>query len=197
MTPDFATDPVTLARRLIGWTLRVDGVGGVIVETEAYDVDDAASHAFRGPTPRNRSMFGPPGRAYVYRSYGLHWCLNVVCRGSGEGAAVLIRALQPTQGIELMQQRRRMTQLRLLAAGPGRVGEALAIDRSHDGLPLERPPFSWLAPDGPVDVASGARIGISQALDLPWRFALANSPFLSKPLAAPSSPPQRRSPVSK
>lgn len=193
MTPDFATDPVTLARQLVGWTLLVEGVGGVIVETEAYDIDDPASHAFRGPTARNQAMFGPPGHAYVYRSYGLHWCLNVVCREAGHGAAVLIRALQPTHGIEAMCERRRTTQLRLLAAGPGRVCEALAIGKSHDGLSLRAPPFEWRAAAAPAEVASGPRIGISKAVELPWRFALAGSPFLSKPLGGV----QRRSSVSK
>lgn len=182
MTPTFDTDPVTLARQLIGWTLLVDGVGGVIVETEAYDGDDPASHSFRGPTARNAAMFGPPGHAYVYRSYGIHWCLNVVCRGVGQGAAVLIRALQPTQGVATMCERRGNTQLHLLAAGPGRVCQALAVDRSHDGLPLDAPPFAWLPPEQPVDLGCGPRIGISQAADLPWRFAAAGSPFLSRPL---------------
>jgi DNA-3-methyladenine glycosylase len=188
MTPDFDTDPVTVARRLIGWTLLVDGVGGVIVETEAYDVNDPASHGFRGPTARNRSMFGPAAHAYVYLSYGLHWCLNVVCRGTGQGAAVLIRALQPTHGIERMQERRHTTRLRLLASGPGRVSAALGIDRSHDGKPLGASPFEWLPPAGPVDVSCGVRVGITKAAELPWRFALANSPFLSRPLIAADRP---------
>lgn len=182
MTPRFDTDPVTLARQLIGWTLLVDGVGGVIVETEAYDGDDPASHSFRGPTARNAAMFGPPGHAYVYLSYGIHWCLNAVCREAGHGAAVLIRALQPTQGLATMGERRGSTQLRLLAAGPGRVCQALGVDRSHDGLALDAAPFAWLPPGQPVEIACGPRIGISQAADLPWRFALAGSPFLSRPL---------------
>jgi DNA-3-methyladenine glycosylase len=193
MTPDFATDPLTLAQQLIGWTLLVDGVGGVIVETEAYDVGDPASHAFRGPTARNQAMFGPAGHAYVYRSYGLHWCLNIVCREAGQGAAVLIRALQPTDGIERMCERRRTAELRLLASGPGRVSEALGIDKSLDGRLLSRPPFGWRRPGGVVEVLSGPRIGISKAADLPWRFVAAGSPFLSKPLGSA----QRRSSVSK
>jgi len=200
MTPDFDTDPMTLARQLIGWTLLVDGVGGVIVETEAYDVDDPASHGFRGPTARNRSMFGPAGHAYVYLSYGLHWCLNAVCRGTGQGAAVLIRALQPTHGVAQMQERRHTARLRLLASGPGRVSAALGIDGSHDGKRLDSPPFEWLAPAAPAEVACGVRIGITRAADRPWRFALANSPFLSRPLNALSADeetPQRRSSVSK
>ena len=130
-------------------------------------------------------MFGPPGHAYVYRSYGLHWCLNAVCREAGHGAAVLIRALQPTDGVAAMCQRRGSTQLRLLAAGPGRVCQALAVDRSHDGLPLDAPPFAWLPPGQPMmDIVSGPRIGIRQAAELPWRFAAAGSPFLSRPLRA-------------
>lgn len=179
---DFRQGPVDVARQLLGWTLRVDGVGGIVVETEAYDIDDEASHSFRGRTARNAAMFGPPGHAYVYLSYGLHWCLNVVCRGEGEGAAVLIRALQPTDGIDAMRQRRGVAALRLLAAGPGRVGQALGIDRAFDGLALTRPPFELLAPAAAVDVASGVRIGITQAAQRPWRFGIAGSPFLSRPM---------------
>lgn len=182
MPLDFTVSPLELAPRLIGWTLLVDGVGGVIVETEAYDADDPASHSFRGPTPRNRAMFGPPGHAYVYLSYGLHWCLNFVCREAGHGAAVLIRALQPTQGLAQMQERRGVQAPRLLASGPGRVGQALGVDRSFDGLPLDRPPFALQPPAAPVAVACGPRIGISQAAELPWRFGLAGSTFLSRRL---------------
>jgi DNA-3-methyladenine glycosylase len=182
MPIDFTVSPLQLAPQLIGWTLLVDGVGGVIVETEAYDADDPASHSFRGPKPRNRAMFGPPGHAYVYLSYGLHWCLNFVCREPGHGAAVLIRALQPTQGLDVMRERRGTQAPRLLAAGPGRVGQALGVDRSFDGLPLDRAPFELRAPAAPVAVASGPRIGISQAADRPWRFGLAGSPFLSRRL---------------
>ena len=182
MPLNFDASPTTLAHQLIGWTLLVDDVGGVIVETEAYDADDPASHSFKGPTPRNGAMFGPPGHAYVYLSYGLHWCLNFVCREAGHGAAVLIRALQPTHGLDVMSERRGLRNPRLLASGPGRVGQALGIDRSFDGLPLRRPPFELLAPAGPVEVASGARIGITKAAELPWRFGLAGSAFLSRRL---------------
>jgi DNA-3-methyladenine glycosylase len=178
---DFRQDPAAVARELLGWTLLIDGVGGVIVETEAYDADDPASHSFAGPTARNAAMFGPPGHAYVYLSYGLHWCLNVVCREAGHGAAVLIRALEPTDGIERMQERRRTAVLRLLASGPGRVGQALGIDRRLDGLPLDRPPFELRPPAAPADVAVGARIGISKAAEQPWRFGIAGSRFLSRP----------------
>ncbi len=179
---DFRQGPVDVAQQLLGWTLRVDGVGGIVVETEAYDVDDEASHGFSGRSARNGAMFGPPGHAYVYLSYGLHWCLNVVCRDAGEGAAVLIRALQPTSGIEMMRQRRSVTPLRQLASGPGRVGQALGIDRSFDGLALARPPFEMLPPTAAVDITSGVRIGISKAVQRPWRFGVAGSPFLSRPM---------------
>lgn len=182
MPLNFDESPLDLAQQLLGWTLLIDGVGGVIVETEAYDLDDPASHSFKGPSARNAAMFGPPGHAYVYLSYGLHWCLNFVCREAGHGAAVLIRALEPTHGIDVMQQRRRTTQGTLLASGPGRVGQALAIDRSFDGLALEVPPFELIAPAAAVEVASGPRIGITKAAELPWRFGVAGSPFLSRRL---------------
>ena len=182
MALNFEDSPVTVARQLVGWTLRVDGVGGVIVETEAYDADDAASHSFRGPSARNAAMFGPPGHAYVYLSYGIHWCLNLVCGGVGHGAAVLIRALQPTHGLAVMRERRGVEPLRLLASGPGRVAQALGVDRSFDGLPLNQAPFELVAPASAFEVASGPRIGITKAADTPWRFGVAGSPFLSKPL---------------
>lgn len=182
MPLNFDKSPVDVAQQLLGWTLLIDGVGGVIVETEAYDLDDPASHSFKGPTARNAAMFGPPGHAYVYLIYGLHWCLNVVCRETGHGAAVLIRALQPTHGIDLMQERRHTTQATLLACGPGRVGQALGIDRSLDGLALNAPPFELIPPSAAVEVASGPRIGISKAAELPWRFGVAGSPFLSRRL---------------
>ena len=183
---DFSKDSPTVARQLIGVTVLVDGVGGRIVETEAYDREDPASHSFGGPTLRNAAMFGPPGRAYVYRSYGIHWCLNFVCREEGHGAGVLIRALAPTAGLERMRARRGVEDLRLLCAGPGRVAQALGVDAGFNGKRLDRPPFALLAaPDHhpAVEVEAGPRIGISKAADVPWRFGEKGSPFLSKPFS--------------
>ena len=182
MPMNFHENPVTVARQLVGWTVLVDGVGGVIVETEAYDSEDAASHSFKGPTARNAAMFGPPGHAYVYLSYGLHWCLNFVCCEAGHGAAVLIRALQPTHGLDVMRERRQTSRLHLLASGPGRVGQALGIDRSFDGLALDAPPFELRPPTRVADVATGVRVGITKAADLPWRFGVTGSEFLSRRL---------------
>jgi DNA-3-methyladenine glycosylase len=178
---DFAGDSADVARALIGCTLLVDGVGGVIVETEAYDPSDPASHTYGGPTARNQSMFGPPGRAYVYRSYGIHWCLNFVCREEGHGAGVLIRALEPTHGLDVMRERRGLHDERLLCSGPGKLGQALAIVHAMNGHRLDRPPFQVLAAHGEVEIATGPRIGISKAVDVPWRFGLAGSKFVSRP----------------
>jgi DNA-3-methyladenine glycosylase len=177
---DFAGDAPAVARALIGAVLLVDGVGGRIVETEAYDREDPASHSHSGPTPRNRAMFGPPGRAYVYRSYGIHWCLNFVCREDGHGAGVLVRALEPLQGVEVMRERRRLHDVRLLCAGPGRVGQALAIEHDLNGRRLDQQPFEVLAADRDYEVVVGPRIGISKAAAVPWRFGLAGSPFVSR-----------------
>jgi len=171
-----------VAPSLIGVTLLVDGVAGRIVEVEAYDHEDPASHGYRGRTERNASMFGPPGRAYVYRSYGIHWCLNLVCEEEGVANAVLVRALEPTQGLDAMRERRGLDDLRLLCSGPGRLCQALGVTREHDGLSLGRPPFELLAADGPAEVVSGPRIGITRAAELPWRYAEAGSRFLSRPL---------------
>ncbi len=168
------------ARGLIGATLLVDGVGGVVVETEAYHRQDPASHSFAGPTARNAAMFGPPGRAYVYRSYGVHWCLNLVC-GEQAGGAVLIRALAPAAGLAVMQDRRGTQAVRRLCAGPGRLTQALGVTRAHDGLALDAPPFTLLAPVEAQRIVAGPRIGISKAVEQPWRFGLAGSDFLSRP----------------
>lgn len=159
------------------------GVGGTIVEVEAYDRTDPASHSFRGLTPRNSAMFGPPGCAYVYRSYGIHWCLNVVCGAeAGAGEAVLVRALEPTAGLELMAERRGLADSRLLCAGPGRLTQALGVSGAHDGLLLDRPPFELRARPATVPLARGPRIGISVAVERPWRYGLAGSRYLSRPL---------------
>jgi DNA-3-methyladenine glycosylase len=179
----FARSVHEVAPDLLGCTLLVDGVGGSIVEVEAYDHEDPASHGFRGRTERNRSMFGPPGHAYVYRSYGIHWCLNLVCEEEGMAAAVLIRALEPTHGLERMRTRRRAKDLRLLCSGPGKLCQALGVTRGHDGLPLDRPPFELTSRDGDPEVIRGPRIGITAAADLQWRYGLAGSRFLSRSFA--------------
>ncbi|MDB5869137.1 MAG: DNA-3-methyladenine glycosylase [Polaromonas sp.] len=180
---DFSAPSETVARQLIGARFLVNGVGGVIVETEAYDREDPASHSFSGPTPRNAAMFGPPGCVYVYRSYGIHWCVNFVCREADHGAGVLLRAMEPTDGLALMRARRGLDDIRLLCAGPGRLGQALGMDHGFNGMPLDQPPFALFAPEPGLDrtVATGPRIGISKAVDQPWRFGLAGSRFLSRP----------------
>ena len=178
---DFGAPSVAVAQQLIGATILLDGVGGRIVETEAYDMTEPASHSFCGPTLRNASLFGPPGHVYVYLSHGIHWCLNFVCRENGHGAGVLIRAIEPLSGLALMQQRRRTADARLLCSGPGRLGQALALSRAHDGLSLGDAPFQLSGPGAPQELVAGPRIGISKAMEVPWRFGLAGSPFLSRP----------------
>jgi DNA-3-methyladenine glycosylase len=173
----FARSVHEVAPELIGVTLLVDGVGGRIVEVEAYDREDPASHAYRGPTARNASMFGPPGRAYVYRSYGSHWCLNFVCDSA---SAALVRALEPTHGLDEMRSRRGLEDVRLLCSGPGRLCQALGITGEHDGLPLDTPPFELSASLSAVEVVAGERVGITRAVERPWRYGLAGSPFLSR-----------------
>jgi DNA-3-methyladenine glycosylase len=173
-----------VAPDLIGAVLLFDGVGGRIVELEAYDQTDPAAHSFRGPTPRNAVMFGPPGYAYVYRSYGIHWCLNLVCEPAGSAAAVLIRALEPTQGLAAMRRRRGVKDERLLCSGPGRLCEALRITAAHNGLALDAPPFALFAREGAVQVVVGPRIGITKAVEKPWRYGEKGSRFLSKPFAS-------------
>jgi DNA-3-methyladenine glycosylase len=174
-----------VAPDLIGATLLFDGVGGLIVEVEAYHHTDPAAHSFNGQTPRNSVMFGPPGFAYVYRSYGIHWCVNVVCEAAGSASAVLIRALQPTHGIAAMQRRRKVEDERLLCSGPGRLTQALGITIAQNGLPLDRAPFDWRERTDVVDIVAGPRIGITKAADLPWRYGLKGSRFLSKPFRGP------------
>lgn len=179
LPPDFFDrDVAQVARDVIGATLTVDGVGGIIVETEAYDAHDPASHSVNGPTPRNAAMFGPAGHAYVYRSYGIHWCLNFVCH---PGSAVLIRAIEPLEGIDRMMARRGVADPRLLCAGPGRLCQALGIDRTCDHAPLDMPPFRLEPRQSDAAIHAGARIGISRAIDTPWRFCLIGSRYLSKP----------------
>jgi DNA-3-methyladenine glycosylase len=180
----FARSVHDVAPDLVGAALFVDGVGGRVVEVEAYDGDDPASHGYRGKTPRNRSMFGPPGHAYVYRSYGSHWCLNLVCGEEGRAEAVLVRALEPTVGVKTMRERRGVDDARLLCSGPGRLCQALGITREHDALALDRPPFAVFPANAHVRVVRGPRIGITRATDVPWRYALAGSPFLSRSLRA-------------
>ncbi len=177
---DFNQSSQEVARALIGIVLLVDRVGGRIVETEAYDEEEPASHGFRGLRPHNASLFGPAGHAYVYRSYGIHWCLNFVCREPGHAAGVLIRALEPTAGIDLMRRRRGIDDERLLCAGPGRLGQALGIGPGHDGLPLDEPPFELQVDSTVWPVVTGVRIGITRAKDMPWRFGLAGSRFVSR-----------------
>lgn len=176
----FARSVHEVAPDLIGVTLLVDGVGGPIVEVEAYDQDDPASHAFRGQTARNAVMFGPPGYAYVYRSYGIHWCINFVCDVPGRAEAVLIRALAPEHGIEQMRARRGLLADRALCSGPGKLCQALAITREQDGLPLDAPPFELLAREDMPLIVTGPRIGITRAIENNWRYGLAGSPFLSR-----------------
>jgi DNA-3-methyladenine glycosylase len=177
----FGRSVLQVAPDLIGATLLVDGVGGIIVELEAYHHTEPAAHSFNGPTPRNLVMFGPPGFAYVYRSYGIHWCVNFVCEKTGSAAAVLIRALQPTHGIPAMRRRRGLHDERSLCSGPGKLCEALGITDAHNGLPLDTPPFALFARTGKLDVVTGLRIGLTKAVELPWRYGLRDSKFWSKP----------------
>jgi DNA-3-methyladenine glycosylase len=173
-----------VAPELIGATFLVDGIGGPIVEVEAYHHTDPAAHSYGGPTARNTVMFGPPGHAYVYRSYGIHWCVNFVCEAEGSASAILIRALMPTEGLATMRRRRGITNERLLCSGPGRLCEALAITNAHNGAALDEAPFTLFARTAPVKIVAGPRIGISKAADLPWRYGWAGSRFLSRPFRA-------------
>jgi len=182
----FARSVHEVAPDLLGATLLVGGVGGPIVEVEAYHYEDPASHGFAGRTARNASMFGPPGHAYVYRSYGIHWCLNFVCEEEGAASAVLLRALEPVEGIDAMRARRGLDDPRALASGPGRLCQALGVTRDQDGLPLDEPPFELRERVEAPEIVRGPRIGITRARELPWRFAIAGSRFVSRPMPSRS-----------
>ncbi|RDV01061.1 DNA-3-methyladenine glycosylase [Undibacter mobilis] len=170
-----------VAPELIGATLLVNGAGGVIVEVEAYHHTDPAAHSYRGQTPRNAVMFGPPGFAYVYRSYGIHWCLNFVCEDAGSASAILIRAIEPTDGLAAMRRRRKLPEASDLCSGPGKLCEAMGVSIKHNGLPLDRPPFELRARPATPEIVTGPRIGITKAVEYPWRYGLKGSRFLSKP----------------
>ncbi len=177
----FARSVHDVAPELIGATLLFGGAGGVIVEVEAYHHTDPAAHSYGGPTPRNQVMFGPPGVAYVYRSYGIHWCVNVVCEPEGSASAVLIRALEPTHGLAAMCKRRGLDEPRSLCSGPGKLAQALGITIAHNGLPLDAAPFAIHRRISKPEIVTGPRIGITKAADYPWRYGLKGSRFLSKP----------------
>ncbi|MFZ5734532.1 MAG: DNA-3-methyladenine glycosylase [Pseudomonadota bacterium] len=179
----FARSVHDVAPDLIGATMLVDGVGGIIVEVEAYHHTEPAAHSYRGPTPRNGVMFGPPGFAYVYRSYGIHWCVNMVCEAEGSASAVLIRAIEPTHGLAAMRRRRGLQDERSLCSGPGKLCEAMNISIKHNGLSLLEPPFAFHARRTKPEIITGIRIGITKAAELPWRYGLKESRFLSKPFA--------------
>jgi len=181
LTAFFQRDPATVARELLGTFLAVGDTGGIITETEAYRPDDPASHAYRGETAGNRALFGKPATAYIYRSYGIHWCLNFVCGKTQTGSAVLIRALEPTVGLERMRKRRGVDEIRLLCSGPGKLTKALGITNALNGKPLNEPPFLLkLQPHPPEDIIVGPRIGITRGIETPWRFGLRTSRFLSR-----------------
>jgi len=180
----FARSVHSVAPDLIGATLLVDGVGGIITEVEAYHHTEPAAHSFNGPTPRNMVMFGPPGFLYVYRSYGIHWCMNFVCEKEGSASAVLIRAIEPTHGIPAMRRRRGLHDERMLCSGPGKLCEAMAVSDKHNGLALDAPPIAMYARTRKPEIVKGLRIGITKAVELPWRYGLKGSKFLSKPFPA-------------
>jgi DNA-3-methyladenine glycosylase len=182
----FARSVHTVASELIGATFLVHGIGGVIVEVEAYHHTDPAAHSYNGKTERNAVMFGPPGVAYVYRSYGIHWCLNFVCEEEGSASAVLMRAIEPTHGLAIMRRRRGLDNEQDLCSGPGKLCSALGITMRHNGLPLNRPPFELRARKKTPEIVTGMRIGISKAMEHPWRYGLKGSKFLSKPFAVPA-----------
>jgi DNA-3-methyladenine glycosylase len=181
----FARSVHEVAPELIGATMLFKGSGGIIVEVEAYHHTDPAAHSFNGRTERNAVMFGPPGFAYVYRSYGIHWCVNFVCEAEGSASAVLIRAIEPTEGIDAMRRRRGLKEERLLCSGPGKICQALGISNAHNGRALDKPPFELRAPTKLPEIVAGPRIGITKAVDQPWRYGLKGSKFLSKPFKPP------------
>ena len=177
----FARSVHRVAPELIGATMLINGVGGIIVEVEAYHHTEPAAHSFNGPTPRNMVMFGPPGFLYVYRSYGIHWCMNFVCEKEGSASAVLVRAVQPTRGIAAMRRRRGLHDERNLCSGPGKVCEALGVSGKLNGKALDAPPIEIFARRRKPEFVSGTRVGITKAVELPWRYGLKGSRFLSKP----------------
>jgi DNA-3-methyladenine glycosylase len=179
-----------VAPALIGCRLLFDGVGGTIVETEAYEREDPASHSFVGLTERTKVMFGPPGRAYVYLSYGIHSLLNFVCEPGGDAAAVLIRALEPTTGLEAMRSRRAAARTDLeLCNGPGKLTESLGITLAQNAGRLDHDPFQLFPPAGePPAVVTSPRVGITKAVERPWRFSASGSPYVSRPRPLPPSP---------
>ena len=182
MTPQelFAGSLHEVARGLLGCTFLRDGVGGRIVKVEAYAPDDPASHAYRGRTKRNGAMFAAPGTLYVYRSYGIHWCVNVACEPEGIGAAVLLRALEPTRGLTEMRGRRGNLEERALCSGPGKLTQALGISGADDGLAIVAPPFALEPPRDLVDVVATPRIGITNAAELPWRYLIRGTRWASR-----------------
>ena len=173
-----------VARDLIGYRLAVGEAAGIIVETEAYEASDPACHAYIGKTTRNEVLFGPPGHAYVYLSYGIHSLLNFVTEPGGTASAVLIRALEPTDGIEVMRRRRGRAEIEQLCSGPGKLTEALGVDLSLNGADLFAPPFELASPTGEwagAELVTGPRIGITKAAELPWRYCVSGSRFVSRP----------------
>ena len=177
----FARSVHDVAPELIGATLMVGGAGGVIVEVEAYHHTDPAAPSYIGMTPRNAVMFGPPGFAYVYRSYGIHWCLNVVCEPEGSASAILIRASEPTAGTAAMRRRRGLTELRALCSRPNKQNKTHNKTNRQNGLALDRAPLEIRARASAPDIVTGPRIGITKAVEHPWRYGLKGSQFLSKP----------------
>jgi DNA-3-methyladenine glycosylase len=180
----FARNVLKVAPDLIGATLLVNGVGGIITEVEAYHHTEPAAHSFNGPTPRNTVMFGPAGYLYVYRSYGIHWCMNFVCEKEGSASAVLVRAIEPTHGIAAMRRRRGLHDERNLCSGPGKVCEALGVSDKLNGNALDVSPIAMYARTRKPEIVTGVRIGITKATELPWRYGLKGSRFLSKPFPA-------------